>query len=509
MQQKRGEHPQTQQNRFDNVLVYAQEKLYMNQEKEESIENVLENKLSFSHMAGRVKNAWKQYPWDYMLLILAAWIIPAAYGLINRYFIGYMSYESIVIDQSYEAVEVSLEVLLEMFPLAVLALVAWNFTDKKSVTGIVKTALMMQLVITVCFVLFLMFFGDTFIDWINTPADARPLAGQYFRIIALSMPFQAMSAVLIVAIKAMRRGWLAVTLAFIGVAVNFVLDAIFISNFSFSLRLGLIGSAWDRVAANIALFIIAGIVFWWLVRKEVKLDMKFEKEVATSIFKIGRWTGLESLVRNAGYIIGVIAVVNFIGTWEPAAIGGYNTAMWVMWVIALIPVLSWTEATNVAVGNAYGRKDYQSMRDIQKVSILIVGLYMLAWAAIGTFVWGPISGWLNATASPEVVDYSVLTFQLLIIPYILFSIGSCLKSYFIGTGRPFWIFLTSAIVNIGIYVPLGLMVRASMVSISYYDFLIITNVVFILDFVIIVAMLWRYGYRTLKHPPGEEVITDG
>ncbi|MCK5398131.1 MAG: hypothetical protein KAJ33_07780, partial [Thermoplasmata archaeon] len=89
------------------------------------------------------QEAFKHYPWDYMLLILVAWIIPAAYGLLNRYFIGYMSYESIIVDQSYEAIEVSLEVILEMFPLAVLALVAWNFKDKKSVVKIVKTALIM------------------------------------------------------------------------------------------------------------------------------------------------------------------------------------------------------------------------------------------------------------------------------------------------------------------------------------------------------------------------------
>lgn len=455
---------------------------------------------------GRTKEtfdrALKQYPWDYMLLILAAFIIPATYGLLNRYFIGYMSYESIVVDQSYEAVEVSLEVLLEMFPLAVLALVAWKYADKRAVTSIVKTALIMQLIVTVSFITFLMLFGDVFIDWINTPESARALAGSYFRIIALSMPFQAMSTVLLVAIKSMRKGWLAVGLAFVGVAVNFVLDAIFISNFSFSMRLGLMGSAWDRVAANIVLFIITGLTFWWLVRKEVKIDLQIEKKVAKAIYKIGRWTGLESLVRNAGYIIGVIAVVNFIGSRESAAIGGYNTAMWVMWVIALIPVLSWTEATNVAVGNAYGRKDYKSMWDIQKVSILIVTLYMLAWAVFGSFVWGPISSWLNASASEEVVDYSVLTFQLLIFPYILFSIGSCLKSFFIGTGRPFWIFFTSTMVNIGIYIPLGLMVKYSIISINYYDFLLVTNLVFVLDFLIIIFLVWKYGYKSFERLNG-------
>ena len=444
------------------------------------------------------RKSFRHYPWGYMLQILIAWTIPATYGLLNRYFIGYMAYESVVVDQSFEAVEVSLEVLLEMFPSAVLALVAWDYKNKKSVTSIVKTALMMQLTITVAFVIFLTIFGNSFIDWINTPKNARPLAGQYFRIIALAMPFQAMSTVLIVAIKSMRKGWLAISLIFMGVVINFVLDTIFISNFSFSLKLGLIGSAWDRVAANVALFVISSIMFWWLVREEVKIDFKVEKDVAKSIFAIGRWTSLESLVRNVGYIIGVVAVVNFIGGNEESAIGGYNTAMWVMWGITLIPVLAWTEATNVAVGNAYGKKDYRDMRNIQKASILIVGAYMMGWAILGNFVWAPISSWLNAGASNEVIDYSVMTFKLLILPYILFSIGLCLKSFFIGTGKPFWIFLTSLIVNLGIYIPLGSLVKASIVEISYYHFLIVTNIAFALDFIIIMLLLWRFGYKTLS-----------
>ena len=457
------------------------------------LEKVLKNTLEIP------RKAFKHYPWDYMILILVAWIIPAMYGLLNRYFIGYMSYDSVVVTQSYEAVDVSLEVLLEMFPLAVLALVAWDFRNKESATRIVKNALIMQLIITVIFAIFILIFSGSFIDWINTPTGAQSLAMDYFRIHVIGMPFQAMSTVLIVAIKSMRKGWLAVSLAGIGVCMNFGLDALIISNFSFSLKLGLIGSAWDNVASNIVLFVISGAAFWWIVRKEMKLTLNVEKEIAKSIYRIGRWTGLESLVRNAGYIIGVIAVVNFVGAKEASAIGGYNTAMWVMWCITLIPVLAWTEATNVAVGNAYGKKDYQGMRDIQKVSILFVGVYMIFWALLGLVVWGPISSWLNGNASNEVIDYSVTTFRLLIIPYILFSVGSCVKSFFIGTGRPFWIFLTSSIVNVGIYIPLGLMVKSSIITISYYDFLLVTNIVFVLDFMIILVFLWRFGYRML--PP--------
>jgi len=443
----------------------------------------------------RSTTALRSYPWDYMVLIFLAWAIPAFYGLTNRYFIGFMNYESIVVDQSYEAMEVSFEVLLEMFPVAMLALVARYFTSKKKVSEILFTAVIMQVVITVLFVVLVIIFADNFIDWINTPQEAQNLAMRYFRVRTIALPFQTLSLLFIITIKAMRRGKLAVFLAFIGVLVNFLLDAIFISDYSFSFKLGLMGSAYDNIAANVFLCIVSGAVVLWILRKEIvfKLSRKYFLE----IFRIGKWTGLESFIRNLGYIVGVIAVVNYIGNYEEEAIGGYNTAIWVMWAIVLIPVLAWTEATQIAIGNAYGKKKIDLMKDIQIVSTILMGLYMVAWVFIGIFSWGSISEWLNQGIEEDIVRYSVMTFGFLIFPYILFAIGSGLKTVFIGTGRPMVIFISSAVVNLFIYVPLGLIVKYDILDVSYRDFLIITNVVFVLDFILICLFLWKYGYKKL------------
>ena len=92
----------------------------------------------------RTHRVWENYPTDYMVLILIAWMLPAIYGLFNRYFIGFMAYESIVTEQSFEALEVIMEVFLEMFPLSVLALVAKKMMETKNVVDTVKSAFIMQ-----------------------------------------------------------------------------------------------------------------------------------------------------------------------------------------------------------------------------------------------------------------------------------------------------------------------------------------------------------------------------
>lgn len=443
-----------------------------------------------------VQRVVSHYPWDYMLFIFAAWTIPAIYGLFNRYFIGFMSYESVITEQSFESLEVLMEVFLEMFPLAILALVSRDFQGQRNVRGVLKSALVMQLGITVIFSAIFFVFASSFIDWINTPDSAKTLALTYFRLRVVSLPFTALAAVLLVAIKSLRRGGLAVLISFICVFFNFILDVFLISNFSFSLKLGLVGSALDNVLASIASFLVSGVVFILISKKS--RDSSFSVTNIRSVLRIGKWTGLESLVRNIGYIVGVVALVNLIGASEPAAIGGYNTAMWLMWGITLIPILSWTEATQVAIGNAFGQRDFKSMKNIQIFSTILMGLYMLGWIIIGHFAWEPISKWLNTSISAEIAEYSKTTFNYLIFPYILFAIGSGIKAVFIGTGRPLYVLIPSAIVNIFIYIPLGLSVKYGGIVVGYKLFLEVTIAVFTVDFFVSIFYLYKKGYKPLE-----------
>lgn len=454
--------------------------------------------------AASLRRGLSHYPWDYMLFIFAAWAVPALYGLFNRYFIGFMTYESVVTEQSFEALEVLMEVFLEMFPLAVLALVARDFQRQQNVRGVLKTSLILQIGITVAFSAVFFILAASFIDWINTPAGAKPLALRYFRLRALSLPFTALAALFLIAIKALRKGRLAILLAFIGVLLNFVLDLFLISNFSFSLKLGLVGSAIDNLLASFFSMLISGIAF--LAASKKGTNNKVSRLHANSVVGIGKWTGLESLVRNVGYIVGVVALVNIIGAAEPAAIGGYNTAMWVMWGIALIPILSWTEATQVAIGNAYGKNDFEAMKGIQVTSCVVMGLYMVAWAVFGQFAWEPISKWLNKSIGPDVAEYSKTTFTYLIVPYTLFAIGSGLKAVFIGTGRPVYIFVCSTIVNVLIYIPLGLLAKYAGVKVQYTLFLQLTIAVFTLDFILSIIFLATKGYRSLPNVEPREAI---
>lgn len=442
--------------------------------------------LDFGAFKRTFFGAWSAYPKDFMGLILLAWGIPALYTLANTFYLGRMEMEAIAISEQYENVAVVLEVLLEMFPLAVLALVARNLTDYSSVTKVVRSALLMQLVITLAFMALIMVGTDLFVEAVNTPDEIKERTVQFLRVKAMAIPFESIGLLFIVSIKAMRRGGLAVGIASVGVLVNFTLDSLMISNFDFSFRLGLMGSAWDYVISKVLVLLIAGYVFYHVAR--AKPDVRLDRKETEAILRIGKYTGMESAVRNAGYILGMLAVLNTLGT---AEYGGYGVAMTIMWLIFLVPILALGDATNVAIGNEYGRRALDGMKRVQLVSVSLMGLYMGAAMIAGVFLWESLSSFFND--SSEIVYYSTETFRYLAIPYFFFALGTGFRSLFIGTGKTLYYLIPSAAVNLGIYIPLGLFVKSGAYVPSFESIMTISVFVFAADLLIVFALvIWVY-----------------
>jgi Na+-driven multidrug efflux pump len=252
--------------------------------------------------------------------------------------------------------------------------------------------------------------------------------------------------------------------------------------------------------SKIVIFFVAAFAFYWVVKS--KPDARLDKKESAAILRIGKYTGLESAIRNAGYILGMLIVLNTLGT---AEYGGYGVAMTIMWLIFLVPILALGEATNVAMGNEYGKRSLEGMKRIQLVSIVIMGSYMAAVTVAGVFVWEGLSSFFNDDAS--IVHFSTATFSYLAIPYFFFALGTALRSLFIGTGKTFYYLIPSAVVNLGIYIPLGLLVKAGAYDPSFSGIMSITFVVFTIDLVVVSILVWwvyRILHRELNRGPDLE-----
>jgi Na+-driven multidrug efflux pump len=324
-----------------------------------------------------------------------------------------------------------------------------------------------------------LFLTPQFVSTIGTPAEIVSLTRNYLILKSIALPFDAIAILLLIAIKSMRKGRDVLYLVIFSVLLNMVLDLFLISNTGLSLHMGVEGAAVGYVISKIALFLATSIFTVKILGINLRsVSLSKWHSMTRSVFSIGGWTGLDSLVRNIGYILVPLNVLNVIGT---SQYGGYELAMTVMWTV-IIPVLSVTEGTNVVVGNYYGERNYANLKKAVLTSLFLVSITMTAIALIGVFFWNDLSNFFNQ--NPDMVKYSTTTFLWLILPYCLFALSGVLKSVFYGTGKTKFIFYVSSICNFALIIPFWILSRFNFVTASFENVMALFVIVFAVDLVI-------------------------
>jgi putative MATE family efflux protein len=426
-----------------------------------------------------IKSHWDTitlaYPWHFIGFLILAMLIPKFYELTNIFWIGQISYDALAITEQYEFIAVTIEIINETIPFAILALVAQNYRNHEKVISILKAGLILHVTFALIVTSIVLLFTPEFVSTIGTPAEIVQMTTQYLVLKSIALPFEAVAFLLLIAIKSMQKGKEALYLVLVSVILNMVLDLFLISNTAFSLHLGIQGVAIGYVISKITLMAISLLYTLRLLNLDWKtIASTTWREHVAPLFKVGGWTGLDSLVRNSGYM-GLLLVLNVLGTNE---FGGYGLAMWVMWTL-LIPVLALGEGTSVVVGNHFGEKNYREIKNVVITSMFLVLTIMIAIALLGVFYWQSISAFFNP--NPEMVRYSTETFWWLIIPYIGFGIGTVLRSVFYGTGQTRYIFYIACFINIGMIIPYVSLVQLGIIPANFTSVMMFYMVSFLAD----------------------------
>jgi putative MATE family efflux protein len=456
--------------------------------------------VAFSgNFSKRRETITRAYPWHFIGFLILAMLIPKWYELSNVYWIGRISMDALAITEQYEFIAVTIEIVNEMIPFGILALVARNYHNREKVIEILKAGLIIQVVFSLLVTGIVVLFTKDFVATIGTPAEIVNLTTEYLLLKSIALPFEAVAYILLIAIKSLQKGKEALILVTISVIVNMILDLFLISNTPVSLHLGIQGVAIGYVVSKILLMIISVVYIVRILDIDITsiIRTKWRDHVAP-LFSIGGWTGLDSLVRNVGYM-GLLLVLNAMGTNE---FGGYGLAMAVMWTL-LIPVLALGEGTSVVVGNYFGEKRYEDLLDVVKTSMILGIVIMLAIAGTGILCWQAFSAFFNP--NPAMIAFSVATFWWLIIPYIGFGISTILRSIFYGTGQTKYIFSIACVINIGLILPFVGLIRMGIISASFTSVMMFYTISFLLDPVL--AYVW--ARKVLSQFPAGKVRTSG
>ena len=323
-----------------------------------------------------------------LLFNTAAFILPALYGTLSKYWVASFDSSMVVTTDAYTYIGVFAEVLNEGLPRA-----AWNIIADRSNRslaarhGLSHTLVAIQsilgLVMSLAFVGAAHQFAKVFV-----PEKVRDLSITYVRIAAFSALSSAIEVAVAAATRALDKPDVPLTISSVKFVVNIILDMMLISRFHIPQVTPSVNTqAATQLACNMAAS-LAGLIYFLVItrrgRRREGAAQESSRPTVSHLLILARpgfFTFTESAIRNALYlwlISGVVAM----GSDYATAWGVFST---IRWGLIMVPVQA-LEATSLAfVGHAWGawrkdvgvlvRRPQASLRQLRGLSLFIFHIY--------------------------------------------------------------------------------------------------------------------------------------
>jgi len=366
--------------------------------------------------------------------ILVLMVFPAIYQTVRIYFLGAMPGDwgfNIASQLSY--VNLFYEVIQEALILPLFFVLGKSLGDTAGFENKVKTGLLLTGMVYLALSLLLIVFAKPLVVFMAQDKNLTDATVNYIRLetiaALLSTLFRFMLTVLITLKK---DKYMYITLI-IQMVLSIALDACLISELSFSLKTGVNGIA----IANIIVNMVNLLVCAFLLNKENiriwsrrKLSFGWVKEW----FYVGKYSGIESFVRNLAFMIMIIRMMNLVSEQ-----GNYWVANNFIWQWLLLPALALGDLVKKETG-----EDKANIKTKSAGYFSLCAVFSVLWLA-SIPVWKPFLRYVMNVESYETV-YFIAVIQTVF--YLSFIFNNTIDSIFYGAGRTDYMLYQSLIVNI-------------------------------------------------------------
>ena len=432
----------------------------------------------------------KAWDWRLFLSILLFLGLPNLYQIYRVYLIGNVVPDpgSLAIVSQWQFVGLVVEVFQEGTVLAIFFFLGSQLRSSAAIQlDRAKSVLTFIIVTSLLFSLIVFLFRDAFITVIGTSGEIQDQTREFLGISIFSVPFALLSAATVVLFEALRKRAFVFVMAVGNVLLLFAFDSLFFGGHPFSLDLGVNGTAWSTLLSSALLFALGAALLFANMRIPVSSLLVRPSFGDMRVYaRVGLGSGLDSLVRNIAYFFMIIRLVNTIGATE---IGGYYLAIQILWSFMLVPVLAFADSAKALVASA--SRDLPRMRALWHASMFIVALFMVVWiAAVPGFE--SFAGLLSSDAAT--VQYAIIAFGILFVPYVLFSFNTVMDAFFYGTGRTEYLAYQSVITNGSVYVVAFLLYVTGVWIPTFERVIVLLSLGILVDSILTLAFLLKLLY---------------
>lgn len=366
----------------------------------------------------RIARALKSVNYRLWIAILATMLLPTVYQTIRIFFLGDMPSDSgINIASQLQWVNLFYEVIQEALILPLFFLLGKSIDDRKEFSNKVRTGLVVTGGIYLVVSIIIIACARPLIVFMQQDAAIIEQTVAYVRLETVAALFSTLWRFMSVVLVTLKRDKYMYLLLGVQMVLSVLLDTFLVSDLSVSAQLGVNGIAITNIIVNFIILVVSIVL---LYREKINLFAKEKWYFAwlKEWFKVGKFSGFESLLRNFAFMMMVVRMVNIV-----AEQGNYWIANSFIWNWLLIPGLALADLVKKEIGE---NKD--NIRTKTFGYMLLTGIFAGLWL-LSIPLWKPFLQYVMNVAEYETV------FKIVLIEtgfYITFLFNSCICVDFCG-----------------------------------------------------------------------------
>ena len=369
--------------------------------------------------------------------ILLIMLFPTIYQTVRIFFLGSLPNEwGFNIASQLSWVNLFYEIIQEALILPLFFILGKSLLDKNELLNKIKSGVLITSIIYFVLSFILFIFARPLIIFMAQDKELIDATVNYVRLETVAALLSTIfKFFFIVLITLKKDNYMYLTLV-IQMLLSILFDTFFVSNLDISLKIGVNGIAITNIIVN---FINIIFCIWLLKRENLyvfnkdKISFSWMKEW----FHVGKFSGIESLIRNIVFSLMILRMVNLVSEQ-----GSYWVANNFIWNWLLLPSLALADLIKKEIG--------EEKNNIQSKTfgyIVLTGIFSLFW--IGSVpLWKPFLKVVMNVEAYETVYYIVLLQTAF---YLTFIFNRIFDSIFYGVGRTDYMLIQSICIDIFYY----------------------------------------------------------
>ena len=385
----------------------------------------------------KIIRALKSVNYRLWFAILATMLLPTVYQTVRIFFLGDMPSDSgINIASQLQWVNLFYEVVQEALILPLFFLLGKSLDDKKEFSNKVRTGLVVTGGIYLAVSVIIIACARPLIVFMQQDTAIIEQTVTYVRMETVAALFSTLWRFMSVVLVTLKRDNYMYILLGVQMVLSVLLDTFLVSNISVSAKLGVNGIAITNITVNLIIFAVSIIL---LYREKIKLFTKEKWNFSwlKDWFKVGKFSGIESLLRNFVFMMMIVRMVNIV-----AEQGNYWIANSFIWNWLLIPGLALADLVKKEIG-----ENTENIRTKTFGYIALTSIFAILWL-LSIPLWKPFLQYVMNVSEYETVFGIVLLETGF---YITFLFNSCIcDSTFYGLGKTNYMLIQSLCID-GLY----------------------------------------------------------